>query len=244
MTVYGVAALSLFVSGVAWLLFHWWQERSAESVARHVLAHRRALYTEIPEHRLLSDGELVDERRRLDSTSDALPKLRHVADYVDHYPLESRFHETARKPIRVLADAEGTTVAQVFCTGKGIVRVHLVTELGGGRWLLTENNLNELHIERPEGFRVVRVRNDTSAEEILAKHGEAVAEMRSGNEGLIAVRTFADFVASHERRWGAIRAHRRSIGWVLASEIAFAPGTGKEERERVCREIRRMVAEG
>ena len=78
---------------------------------------------------------------------------------------------------------------------------------------------------------------------ILAKHGEALAEKGCGTVGRMPVRTFADFVASHERRWGAIRAHRRSIGWVLPAEIPFAPGTGREARERGCREIRRMVAE-
>jgi hypothetical protein len=67
-------------------------------------------------------------------------------------------------------------------------------------------------------------------------------ERRRGTDGLVPVRTFADFVASHERRWDAIRAHRRSIGWVEPSEIAFEPGTSREDKGRVYREIRRMVA--
>ena len=238
---YQVAAATLFVSGIAWLWYRWRAERWAEGVARTLLDGRRALYTEIPEHRALSDGEAVEKRQRLDPTSDALARFRRVADYVDVYPPESRFCVLDPEPIRVLVDTEGTTVAMVFRSANGILRIHLATELGGGGWILTENNEKEMHDQRPEGFHVARVRKDASPAAIAAHHDERLAEVMGGTIGAVPVRTFADFVASHERRWNAIRAHRRSIGWVLPSEVNYAPGTSPKDKERVYREIRRIV---
>ncbi len=77
-----IAAVGLLMFGIGWLLYRWRNQRWVERVARTVLDRRRALYTELPAHRMLSDGELVDERERLDATSDALPGFRLIADYV------------------------------------------------------------------------------------------------------------------------------------------------------------------
>lgn len=166
-----------------------------------------------------------------------------MADYADVYAPGSRFHRLGQEPTRILVDAEGTTVAQVFCNLDGVTRIHLCTELGGGRWVLTENNEGELDLQRPEGFHVGRVRKDASPAAIVAKHREALAAMKDAREAPVAARTFEDFVASYERRWSAIRAHRRAIGWVLPSEITFAPGTSRETKDRIHRELRRIAAE-
>ena len=74
-----------------------------------------------------------------------------------------------------------------------------VTSLGYrwwlARWVLTENNASEVHVQRPESFHVVRVRNDTSPAVIVAKHVEAIAEMMRGSEAPVSMWLFIGGVA-------------------------------------------------
>jgi hypothetical protein len=239
-SIYQGSALALFASGVVTLGYRWWLDRWARQVARRAFDARRALYTEVPVRRALGDDELLEERSLLDAVTDALPALRRVADYVDVYAEGSPFRQD-RSPIRILAGGDDdTVVAQVFVTPGGVVRIHLATELDGGQWVLTENNANEIRVQRPEGFTVTRLRRDVLPAALLAKHEEVVRDRRGEAAAPRSVRSFDDFVASYDRRWTAIREHRRAIGWILPEEVVFAAGTQREDKERVLREVERL----
>lgn len=253
MNFYSGGALALFAIGVGRMFLGWREGRHIRATAAKILASRRAVYTEIPTHRPLHEGELVEERSSLDSVSRALPGFTTLADYVDEYPAGSRFATPRKNPLRVLVDRAGTTVALVFRPpSSDVVRIHLATEVSDGRWLLTENNKEHAvgKIVRPDCIEVVHVRSETSGASMIATHAERLAALEKNSESstyrseplFVCVRSFEDYVASHERRWNAIRKHRREIGWVLRSEIQLAPGTPASFGDRIHGEIVRMVS--
>lgn len=253
MSVYAGAAAALFVIGAGRMALAWRQRSWIRQAARKLYDARRAVYSEIPTHRALNNDELPVPRSALDGTSSAMPGFTRLADYVDVYPEGSRFAENNLHPLRALVDREGTTVALVFRPrGSDVVRVHLVTELSDGRWLLTENNKNEPigALARPPSFVVIHVLRSSSPAAMIAAHGERLADLtaESGSSTygstslLVPIRSFDDYVASHERRWNAIRKHRKDMGWLLRSEIPLAPGTPAAIGDRIHEEILRLAA--
>jgi len=240
-SLYSALAFFVFLNGIVWLWYRRREDRWVRRVARSAVEMRRALYTEIPVLRRLNDGELLEKRRALDAPARAMPGFRVLADYVDVYPPGSRFEKHARDPIRVLVDEAGRTVALIFLA-KGSVRVHLATELDGPRWVLTENNRNVTRAVRPPSFDVLRVVVETSPAEMIAAHRERVTSARGDREPS-PIRAFDDFVASHERRWDAIRAHRKQVGWALPEEIVLPRKTSPNQRDRILAEVRRLLAE-
>ena len=141
---YGALAAFVLVSGLGRWWIAWRQNQWVRRTARTILDGRRALYTEIPVQRRLTELELRHGARGARPDVERVSGFRATGGLRQRVCAGSRF-EKLTAPQRVLVDAERTTAALVFRPpSSDVVRIHLATELGDGRWSLTENNKGEL----------------------------------------------------------------------------------------------------
>ncbi|MEO8798665.1 MAG: hypothetical protein ABI551_12330, partial [Polyangiaceae bacterium] len=195
--------------------------------AKKIFDARKALYTEMPGCRLLEDDELTEDRASLADVAHALEGFTPMGDYVDVYTPDSRFGEDAKRPYRVMRSDDGLVVALLFRPrGSEAVRVHLLTELTGGGWLVTENNRNgpTAKQKRPDGAETDHLPGETPPSKLVEAHRSHVkAALTKPGASAVTIDSFEAYVASHERRWNEIREDRKKNGWVRPGEIVFPP---------------------
>lgn len=214
--------------------------------AKKIFDTRKALYTEVPGSRLLEEGELTDERAELAEVARRLEGFALLGEYVDVYAPESRFAEDAKRPYRVLRSDDSIVVALLFHPrGSEVVRVHLLTELTGGGWIVTENNQNKpiAKLKRPDGTEVEHLPAETSPAKLATTHrAHVAAALAKPGVSAVTIDSFDAYVASHRRRWDAIREDRRKNGWVRPGEIAFPVRVKERVRRRIYEEIAKITA--
>lgn len=214
--------------------------------AKKIFDARKALFTEMPGCRLLEDGELGEDRAPLADAARALGGFAHLGDYVDVYAPESRFAGDAKRPYRVLRSDDGIVVALLFRPrGSEAVRVHLLTELTDGRWIVTENNRNRPIAKqgRPDGAETEHLSAETSPLKLVEAHRARITTaLAKPGTSAVTIDLFEAYVASHERRWNEIREDRKKNGWVRPGEITFPPRVKERVRKRIYAEIAKITA--
>ena len=222
------------------------EEYAVKKDAKKIYDTRKALYTEIPEHRLLRTGELEEELAELAAVGRELEGFEHLGDYMDIYAPGSLFAENTKAPIRVARSADRIVVALVFRPrGSDVVRIHLLTELEGTDWIVTENNRDHPNAKtvRPAGTETEHLPAWTTPSNLLDAHRKHLAvALAEGRARPVEIDSFDDYVAPHERRWDAIRADRKKNGWVRDGEIAFPPRVKPDARKRIYEEIAKITA--
>jgi hypothetical protein len=260
--VWWVIRIGILIIGIVWLISFLVKKRMSRDAAEEILETTTALYSTRHNFRTVSPTDFPDldiayyDRMQAWFTHHG---FRHMGDIED--TTLSQKMPNARAFIRCMLSADGATTVGIYdvrfgglfrlmqmvgLLSRNMKTIDIETEFSDGTFITTSNCLGDDPTTPPPEIHKRLHPRDTSPDELLWSHQEAVRQALEGKPGLsaLAFSTLDEMLESQHRQQELKNAHQASIGYMDRQELMkIADGKSTVAAQAVADEIEQIKAE-